>query len=174
VLKCDNGSPFGSDLVLDLLQEWHVETLFSPPYTPRYNGSIEAGIGSLKTRTEHHAARLGHPGHWTADTVAAALEEANAFARPFGATGPNPADVWRARPPITTPEREHFTASVARQRREQESAAAACTEGSGDVRSERGRARDAVRLALEECGYLHYTRRRVPPPIPRPKAASVS
>ena len=171
VLKCDNGSPFGSNLVQGLLQEWHVETLFSPPYTPRYNGSIEAGIGSLKTRTQDHAARLGHPGHWTADDVAAAREEANTFARPFGVTGPGPAEVWPAREPITTAERQHFQDCVARQRQFQESVPAACTEQSTEVRSKRGCSREAIRLALQECGYLHYTRRRIPPPIPHPKTA---
>jgi hypothetical protein len=28
-------------------------------------------------------------------------------------------------------------------------------------------AREAIRLALERRGYLHYTRRTIPPPIPR-------
>jgi transposase InsO family protein len=174
VLKCDNGSPFVSDRVRQVLLEWRVETLVSPPYTPRYNGGIEAGIGSLKARTADHAARVGHPGHWTADDLAAARDEANAFARPFGATGPSPTDVWTARPPIATPEREHFTAGVERHRREQESRPAASEGHAAEVRSERGAAREAVRLALEECGYLYYTRRRVPPPIPRPKVARVT
>jgi hypothetical protein len=160
--------------VQELLREWDVETLVSPPYTPRYNGGIEAGIGALKGRTADHAARVGHPGHWTDDDVAAALEQANAFARPFGARWPSPADVWAARPPINPPEREHLTAGVARHRGEQESGPPACEGHAAEVRSGRGRARDAVRLALEECGYLHYTRRLIPPPIPRPKAARAS
>jgi hypothetical protein len=33
--------------------------------------------------------------------------------------------------------------------------------------------REAFRLALEECGYLTYTRRRIPPPIPRRKVDSI-
>jgi hypothetical protein len=171
VLKCDNGSPFGSAAVQDLMRAWTVSTLFSPPYTPRYNGSIEAGIGALKDRTEQHAARTGHPGHWTSDDVAAAREEANLFARPFGVAGPPPAAAWQAREPIPTPERCHFQACVERHRHAQERVPPTCIGGVAEVPSERGASREAIRLALEECGYLTYTRRRIPPPIPRPKAA---
>src|SRR6185437_1941114 len=84
VLKCDNGSPFGADAVQGLLARYEVATLFSPPYWPRNNGSIEAGIGSLKTRTVAAAARAGHSGLWTLDDLAMALSEANCAARPRG------------------------------------------------------------------------------------------
>lgn len=174
VLKCDNGSPFGSERVQDLLRQWQVETLFSPPYTPRYNGAIEAGIGALKQRTESHAARAGHPGHWTLDDTALSLEEANAFARPFGAMGPSPSDVWSAREPIPLAEREQFELCVAEHRRQQPVPSPACENERDRVRSERGRSREALRLALEECGYLTYTRRQILPPIPRSKAAKIT
>src|SRR5262249_37544808 len=133
VLKCDNGSPFGGEAVQDLLHAWHVEPLFSPPYTPRYNGSIEAGIGALKQRTESHAARAGHPGAWTLDDVAFALEEANAHARPFEAMGPSPGETWSTRQPITGTERERFRECVAVHHQ-----ASACEGEGNDVRSERG------------------------------------
>jgi transposase InsO family protein len=90
VLKMDNGSAFLAELTWRLLHAHRVLPLFSPPYTPRYNGAIEAGIGSLKTRTETHAAHLGLPGFWSADDVAAARLEANATARPRGPRGPTP------------------------------------------------------------------------------------
>ena len=36
----------------DFLARWAVRPLFSPPYTPEYNGGIEAGNHALKTRTQ--------------------------------------------------------------------------------------------------------------------------
>ena len=41
-----------------------------------------------------------------------------------------------------------------------------------DAWSQRAMDRDAIRLALEECGYLHYTRGRILPPITGRKVAS--
>ena len=35
-------------------------------------------------------------------------------------------------------------------------------------------ARCAIRLALEVCGYLHYKRRAIPPPLYRRKADSIT
>ena len=90
VLKCDNGSAFGSAAVQELLRQCRVKSLFSPPRQPSYNGSIEAGIGSLTSRTEQHACRRGYPGIWTRDDVEAARLEANACARPRGPLGPGP------------------------------------------------------------------------------------
>ena len=57
VLKTANGSPFGDGATERYLHGCGVIPLFSPPHTPRYNGSVEAGIGSLKTRTERPAPR---------------------------------------------------------------------------------------------------------------------
>jgi putative transposase len=87
VLKCDNGSPFGTPAVAALLAQHRVATLFSPPGMPRYNGAIEAGIGSHKKRTDAAAARAGHPDFWTLDDVATAQCEANFLARPRGLDG---------------------------------------------------------------------------------------
>ena len=43
--------------------------LLSPPGTPEYNGAVEAGIESLKTRAHFIAARNDPPGEWTRDDV---------------------------------------------------------------------------------------------------------
>src|SRR5262249_50599287 len=59
VVKCDNGSPFTSAAVEELLGAHGVVALYSPPYWPRYKGSVEAGINSLKSRTEGWASRAG-------------------------------------------------------------------------------------------------------------------
>jgi len=164
VLKTDNGSHFAGRVVVELLAAHGVAHLLSPPRWPRYNGAIEAGIHALKDRTAARAARAGHPGHWTTDDLAGALAEAAELARPRGPTGPSPAVVWQARPSISTDERAAFGAAVAAQ--------IACDRPAGAVWSEPEVARRAIRLALEERGYLQYRRRLILPPITGPKAAS--
>jgi transposase InsO family protein len=169
VLKSDNGSHFDNDAVQELLRMWNVAHLFSPPHWPRYNGAVEAGIGSLKGRTAAHAARHGRPGLWTWDDAAAAMLEANLFARPRGEREPSPEALWSARAAIDAAERTRFADCVDRHREASKPAADPCGPTEPEVQSMRGSAREAIRLALEECGYLTYTRRRIPPPIPRRK-----
>jgi transposase InsO family protein len=164
VLKSDNGSHFTGGAVPDLLAAHRVEHLLSPPYWPRYNGAIEAGIHALKDRTAARAARAGHPGFWTWDDIAAAVEEAAVLSRPRGTAGASPAAAWQARPPIAADERDAFAAAVAAQ--------IACGRPDGAVWSQPEMARAAIRHALEECGYLKYRRRQILPPITGHKAAS--
>jgi transposase InsO family protein len=164
VLKSDNGSHFTGGAVPDLLTAHRVEHLLSPPYWPRYNGAIEAGIHSLKDRTADHAVRAGHAGYWTLDDVAGAKSEAAEQARPHGPTGPSPAVVWHARSPIATAERDVFAAAVERRN--------TCGMAAKGVWSEPEMARVAIRQALEECGYLTYRSRRILPPISDAKTAS--
>jgi hypothetical protein len=169
VLKSDNGGPFGGPVVQDLLAARRVESLFSPPRWPRYNGAIEAGIGAMQERTDARAARAGHAGEWTTDDTAGALLEANALARPHGAC---PAELWAGRSLILPAERDRFRRSVEHHLEHEKRAAGSCIDDTADVWSKRAMARDAIRLALEECGYLHYTRRRLLPPITGRQAAS--
>jgi hypothetical protein len=174
VLKTDNGSPFCADVFMAVLQQWRVLALFSPPYWPRYNGSAEAGIGSSKSRTEEHAGRAGHPGDWSYDDAAAAPAEANATARPHGPSGPTPEAHWQCRRPISLDARAHFAASVAQQR------CRARQEGGwplAEPLSEQDRRavdRVAIRRALEEHGFLLYSRRRIALPFPGRKTARLS
>jgi hypothetical protein len=72
VLKADNGGQFLCYTVRELLDRWGVTLLPSPPLTPRYNGSMEAGIGSLKTHAHHRAIQHGRESVWTADDLEAA------------------------------------------------------------------------------------------------------
>ena len=141
----------------------------SPPRVPRYNGSIEAGIGSLKTRTEQHATRHGRPSEWTWDDAEAARWEANATARPHGCTGPTPEECWTARTPIAAEERTLFQATVERLRQE----AISDPNEAKDAQTNRATDRPSIRRALEQLGYLFYTRRRIPLPITRKNAASI-
>jgi transposase InsO family protein len=172
VLKSDNGGHFTCPAVQDLLQAHQVESLLSPPHWPRYNGAIEAGIGAMKDRTDAQAARAGHVGYWTIDDTAGALTEANALARPHSPSGPSPNALWQGRSPIRRAERDAFGELVDRHLGAEKWSADSCVGAASEVWSKRAMARDAIRLALEECGYLHYTRKLIPPPIPGRRAAS--
>jgi len=174
VLKSDNGSPFCAGSTRALLAALGVIALFSPPRTPRYNGAAEAGIGSLKTRTETHSVRQGRPGWWTWNDVAAARAEANATARPQGPSGPTPDASWNTRRPVTPAERHLFQAAVARLRTQEREDYQLAMEGPLSLTQEAIVERRAVRRALEERGYLLYSRRRLPLPIRRRKAARIT
>lgn len=165
VMKTDNGSAFRADATEDFLLSLGVHLLFSPPGTPWYNGAIEAGIGSLKTRTDRHADRAGHPGYWTSDDVAAAQLEANATARPHGETGPTPDEIWQARSSTSPEERRRFQATIAHCDESNPEGACSRTE-------ERRIQRQAIRRALVEHGILLFSRRRIPQLITPEKTAN--
>lgn len=173
VLKADNGSAFIADATQDFLSPVGVKLLFSPPHTPEYNGAIEAGIGSLKTRTERYAGRDGHPGYWTLDNVVAAQTEANATARPKGPVGPTPDQLWQNRRPIMPEQRRLFEASVARHRQEVDVKEGIASDEPLSRQEERRLNREAIRRALGEHDYLLFTRRRIPLPITRQKTANI-
>jgi transposase InsO family protein len=173
VLKSDNGSAFIEHHFRERIRAFNSEILFSPPRKPSYNGAIEAGIGSLTSRTEQHAARHGHPGHWTWDDVEAALAEANATARPFGEYGPTPDTVWSCRTPILPQERSRFQSTVATRRQEVLDAHGRPLTTLQDAAQQRATDRRILRQVLVELGYLYLTRRRLPLPIPKPKTATI-
>jgi transposase InsO family protein len=167
VLKADNGSAFIAEATKDFLSPVGVNLLFSPPHTPRYNGSIEAGIGSLKTRTERHATRAGHPGYWTCDDVAAAESEAKATARPQFEAGPTPNELWDKGRRITAQDRALFQKAVHREREQPG------PKEDLSRKEERRMQREAIRRALVEHGILLYSRRRIPLPITNQKTANI-
>jgi transposase InsO family protein len=112
VLKLDNGSPFVAAMTQELLAQWGVIPLYSPPGCPQYNGAIEAGIGALKVRTHYQAVRQGRPGEWTLEDAEAARQQGNALGRPWGSHGPTPAERWARRQRLAAAERAAFAASV--------------------------------------------------------------
>jgi transposase InsO family protein len=169
VLKADNGGHFRAQAVTDLLDEEGVTVLYSPPYTPRYNGAIEAGIGSLKTRAHEEAARQGRPGAWTCGDLEAARQEANTFSWPRGEWGPTPAESWQERQPVSEEERRKFQEAVTTELAKRERAGYDAREGEEQHPDQAKRQREAISAALVAQGYLSYTRRRIPPPIPRLK-----
>jgi transposase InsO family protein len=174
VLKTDNGSPFCAEATLDLLREKQVLPLFSPPGMPRYNGAAEAGIGSLKTRTETHATRHGRPGHWTWDDVAQAQLEANATARPQGPAGPTPEQSWAQRPALSMAQRQLFQAVVQQHRTEARTEESLPREGPLPSMVERSIDRRAIRRALVEHDYLLFRRRGLPLPFKKRKTAEIT
>jgi putative transposase len=174
VLKTDNGSPFCAAALVALLEHWQVLSLYSPPSTPQYNGAIEASIGSLKSRTEEHASRAGRPACWSWDDVAAARLEANATARPHGPSGPTPDELWNARRPASTEMRTLLHASVDQARRDAQSATGWPTDEPLAEQDARALDRQAIRRALEEHGFLLFSRRRIPLPFPPRNAARIS
>jgi transposase InsO family protein len=154
VLKSDRGSHFTAEVVQDALAGANVLPLWSPVRTPSYNGSAEAGIGALKTRIHHEAARHGRPGEWTCDDVEAARLLAEETARPWGAKGPTPREAWTARVPLSDKERQDFQDTV--QKLESDRL------GSGEPETIE---RDAIRRALVAHGFLSIRRRLVRLPI---------
>jgi transposase InsO family protein len=112
IMKSDNGSAFLAEATKGFLGRWQVWPLYSPPGEPSYNGSIEASIGSLKKRTQHAAYLAGHAGEWTTAELDRARELANLVARPRGARGPTPQQLWELRRPPTMDDREAFGAAV--------------------------------------------------------------
>jgi transposase InsO family protein len=174
VLKCDNEASFCAHALKGWAREKGVLLLFSPEAMPSYNGSIEAGIGSIKTRTHYEAARHGRPGEWTCDDVEAAVQQANTTARPRGRSGPTPKEIWNERMPLGQPERELFWRTY-RQRYARE-----CTQRGlhwGQRLQHREQAsidRVAIGRSLIEHGFLLVRRKRISLPIRRRKVKKIS
>jgi hypothetical protein len=174
VLKSDNGSPFCAAGFLAFLQRWQVLSLFSPTYTPEYNGSAEAGIGSMKSRSEEQASRADRAGCCTYADIEAAKIEANATARPRGPSGPSPDELWSARPQLTSAERDRFRDSVDQARLEARRQAGWPSDGPLSEPEARALDRQAISRALVEHDFLLFSRRQIPLPFPKRKAANIS
>ena len=173
VLKMDNGSAFLADDLQDFFAGAGVIPLFSPPYFPQYNGAIEAGIGSLKTRTEAQAVLQGHPGHWTWNDTAAAQLQATTTARPRGERGPTADDLWRQRAAITTSERELFQVTLERRRLQARLESPQPPQQTLSQRDHRALDRKAISRTLVELGYLLFSRRRIALPIKNQKVTNI-
>lgn len=174
VFKSDNGAAFTCHEVQQVLARYGVLHLRSPVRTPAYNGSAEAGIGSIKTRAHYESARSDRPGHWSCDDVEVARQQANLTTHREGPMSLTPEQAWAARQPITQSERNAFRQVYDRYRHEER-----CT------RAEQGRPvtgpaaeasidRVAIARALVECGYLLFRRRRISLPFIRRRVAKIS
>ena len=168
VLKTDGGSEFLAGVFKELMQREGVVHLVSPFYYPPYNGSIEAGIGSLKTHAWHEALRRGRRGHLTCDDVEAGRLIANETSRPWGPKGMSPNQVWRSRSPISDGERVAFIRSHNENRKE-------CDKLDERTESERKTdERRAIERTLVDGGYLVVNRRRITPGVYGEKAANIT
>ena len=165
VLKSDNGSGFIAEAMRGFLDRWEVRPLFSPPYTPEYNGSIEAGNGALKTRTHEEAARQGRSGCWTADDTEAARRMANELTYPDGPLGLTRYESFRSAAPMPLEARAAFGRSV-----EQEQIQERLKQGY-PLDTDLGHAaqaqidRVAIGCALVEHGHLTFTQRSITPSL---------
>jgi transposase InsO family protein len=172
ILKVDNGSAFRAAVFQALLDAWSVIPLYSPPSCPGYNGSIEAAIGSLKTRTKAQAQAQGHDGAWTPTDLSAAQSAANT-SHPRRLNGRTPSSVWEARRPITAVERVVFTLTVERERFQVKNELAMDQEVLLDHWRHSAVDRKAIERALVEHGHLLFTRRRIPKRIRKRKVTAV-
>lgn len=165
VIKTDNGSHFTADEVEWTLAAAGVVQLLSPPYWPPYNGSIEAGGGSLKIRATYAAARNDRPGEWTFDDVEEARESANLLGRPRGLLGPTPTEAWNARAEITLNERVSFLALVAQCEVDLHREHGASSEAQLTKSEKATLRREAIVRAMTARELLLVRRRKVSPPI---------
>lgn len=163
VLKTDNGPEFIEEGFVAFLLEHKVTHLLSPEYYPEYNGAIEAGIGSLKTRAMYHAARNGRLGCWTCDDVEAGRLQANETVRPKGPWGPSPESSWRSRERIDDEERRVFLDLVDQETKER-LAKKEDAEPLG-AKEKKAMVRRAIASALAKRGCLTMKRRGVSPAI---------
>jgi transposase InsO family protein len=162
VLKLDNGSAYRAEQMQKALAGDRVLVLHSPAYNPEYNGSAEAGVGSMKTRTHEQAERAGHPGLWTAEDAERARLEANVFSVSPVDPHRSPQQVWDTREPLRAEEREALAAKV-NTFREQEKAQQVTASPEADVKEPSWRV--LLRRALRSLGYLLLRWRRIPPVV---------
>ena len=166
VLKCDNGSGFVSAAMARFLKSWNVRPLFSPPWTPEYNGGVEAGNHALKTRTQELAAREGRNGLWTACDAEVARCMANEQNYPHGFGKPTPAESFRKSPRLSSEARAAFGRTLEHDQTQErlQQGYPLDTDLGRVVQAEIDRA--AIRRALVEHGYLSFTRRSITPQLP--------
>jgi len=167
VIKSDNGSHFTAQEVRALLARWKIQHLLSPPGLPSYNGSIEAGIGSLTTRMYHLSARSGRPGQYTTDDVEAARLQANEVVRPWGKTLPSPKEAWEHRPDDLSGLRARLARTMDAIRDKVRAEAGYLPIDPLPQRDQDAVNRMVISRALVECGVLTFRRRRIRLPIKR-------
>jgi len=145
VMKIDNGSAFKSADFQELLSKHGILALYSPPYTPTYNGAVEA-------------ARL----------------RGNALSRPHGVDGPSPDRAWEDRIGITAADRNRLR-EVYEEELKLELKARGILPLIGPSKKEKDSIdRHAISKALIKCGFLLIKRRRITPPVSQRKAAGIT
>jgi transposase InsO family protein len=174
VLKVDNGAAFDSAELQKLLWQHGVEGLYSPAYTPQYNGAVEAGVGALKGRTAAQALARGAPGEWTWEDLEAARQEANAAPVARRETSPTRAAVWAGRSPLDEAARATFQAEVLRQQGPAPAVSADAEAQGGEASGKVCPWRVVLRRALVALGYLVFSWRRIPRQVNPKKTAKIT
>ncbi|HYG74972.1 MAG TPA: hypothetical protein VEK08_08225, partial [Planctomycetota bacterium] len=171
VLKSDCG--FDAREVKTLMNEYRITHLLSPPHFPRYNGSIESGIGSLKTRAHYEAARRGTPGEWNCDDVEAARLQANETARPWGHNAGTPDIRWIERESISSEERFAFLTAVETHKIQVMQELGLRPDGLQTQKNVRSIEREAITRAVVAHGLLSVRRSRITLPIKSALASNI-
>ena len=159
-----------------MLSPHEVSVLYSPVETPSYNGSVEAGVGSMKGRTEAQAWLRGASGNWTWEDLEAARQEANAACVGRSEHSPTRAQVWASRPRLGAEARAALRAEVVRQQPAGVSSLAGAEAGAagGSVSDKGCPWRVVLRRALVALGYLVLSWRRIPLPIKSQKTDKIT
>jgi hypothetical protein len=167
VFKTDNGSAFREETVKDLLDEYGVIPLFSPPYTPRFNGSIESGFSRVKAHAHYRSARYDRAGMWTPGDLEAARQRGNWLARPWGPDKPTPRVVWANRGRISDRLRDRlrraYDAAIEELTRKAIEEKGILPLIGPSPKEKAAIERNAVAHALVECELLQIRRKRFTP-----------
>ena len=127
-----------------------------------------------KIRTEHFAQRTCSA-RWTTAALDSARRQANELLRPDGYLAPTPAQCWAARNPITDPQRDALTQSVASIAAQiQEAQRLTNPEKLPTINPQSRLFRAAVRRALLDLGLLSINPRSITPPFILQKRAKIS
>ena len=154
---------------MDLLEKHGVIPLFSPPYTPRFNGSIESGFSRVKVHAHYRSARYDRAGMWTSGDVAMARHRGNWLTRPRGPQEPSPREGWANRGRIShrlrSRLREAYEAAI-------EELTQKAIEENGILpligpspKEKAAIERNAVAQALVKCELLEIRRKRFTPTV---------
>jgi transposase InsO family protein len=159
VIKADNGPAFIAQATRNLLRHHRVHLLYSPAYTPSYNGACEAGNGVIKVLALELAVRHGRPANWTSNDVEAARLLANR--RRADRTQVNtPEQRFAMRAAISTDERDQVDTAIAAQRRAILATLRVATKGGRRTIPADALERQAIAGALKQLGV--YTIRSLP------------
>jgi len=146
VLKRDGGSIFEEQSVRELLDEWGVVALTSPPRTPRYNGRMEHAVkdvrGFERAQREHRA------GGSLDERIDLSIDDLNDHRPRPVLSGRTAREVYE-QDQIELPDREGFRREIDRRRQELEEEATS--------RHERDRAsRRAIEGVLSRYGLVKW------------------
>jgi transposase InsO family protein len=166
VLKADNGPAFVATKTRAFLAAHGVTLLYSPAYTPSYNGACEAGNGTVKHLAHGIACRHDRPERWTLDDLEAARLLANRRCTAYGQLI-SPEQRFAERVPISDREREQFRAAVAAEHARCAADNAIATNHGLRTIAHDALLRQAITGALSSTGVITIRSRRLRLPLPR-------